>query len=58
MCSVNIGHLRVTVGHGHCRVTRGNHRLNIGQFRLTPGHLIGQLRVGKGYSMVTVGQQG
>ena len=43
---------------GHCKVTRGNHRLNIGQFRLTPGHLIGQLRVGKGYLMVTVGQQG
>ena len=59
MCRVNIGHLRVTVGH--CRsleVTRGNHRLNIGQFRLTPGHLIGQLRVGKGYLMVIVGQQG
>ena len=48
--------LNVTVGH--CKVTRGNHRLNIGQFRLTPGHLIGQLRVGKGYLMVTVGQQG
>ena len=32
--------------------------VNIGQFRLTPGHLIGQLRVGKGYLMVTVGQQG
>ena len=47
---VNIGHLRVTVG---------NHRLNIGQFRLTtPGHLVGQLRVGKGYLMVTVGQEG
>ena len=31
--------LQVTVGHP--RVTRGNHRLNIGLFRLTPGHLIG-----------------
>ena len=41
-----------------CRVTRGDYRLNIGQFRLTPGHLIGQLRVGKGYQMVTVCQQG
>ena len=48
MCRVNIGHLRVTVGHcrslkvtvDHPRVTRGNHRLNIGLFRLTPGHLI------------------
>ena len=40
MCRVNIGHLRVT---------RGNHRLSIGYFRLTPGHLIDQLRVGKGY---------
>ena len=55
MCRVNLGHLRVTVGH--CRVTRGNQRLNIGQFRLTPDHLIGQLRVGKGYLVVTVGQQ-
>ena len=29
MCRVNIGHLRVTVGHfiGHCGVTRSNHRL-------------------------------
>ena len=56
MCRVNIGHLRVTVGHS--RVTRGNHKLNNGQIRLTPDHLIGQLRVGKGYLMVTVGQQG
>ena len=56
MCRVNIGHLRVTVGHW--RVTRGDHRLNIGQFRLSPGHLIGQLMFGKGYLMVTVGQQG
>ena len=67
---VTVGHLRVTVSHymslyrslqvtvGHCRVTRGDHRLNIGQFRLTPGQLICQLRVGKGYLMVTVGQQG
>ena len=51
---------RVTVGHP--RVTRGNHRLNIGLFRLTPGQVtlwdIDQLRVGKGYLMVTVGQQG
>ena len=31
---------------------------HIGQFRLTPGQLIGQPRVGKGYLMVTVGQQG
>ena len=65
MSRVNIGHLWVTVGHlrvtvGHPRVTRGKQRLNIGLFRLTPGHLIGQLRVGigKGYLMVTVGQQG
>ena len=59
MCrvNVNIGHLRNTVGHCR-RVTGGNHRLNIGQFRLTPGQLIGQLRVGKGYLMVTIGQQG
>ena len=56
MYRVNIGHLRVTVGHW--RVTRGDHRLNIGLFRLTPGHLIGQRRVGKGCLMVTVGQQG
>ena len=47
-----VGHLRVTVGHCrstvcHCKFTKGNQRLNIGQFRLTPGHLIGQLRVGK-----------
>ena len=33
MCRVNIGHLRVTVGHcrslyvGQLKVTRGNHRL-------------------------------
>ena len=46
---VNIGHLRVTIG---------KHRLNIGQFWLSLGPLIGQLRVGKGYLMVTVGQQG
>ena len=56
MCRVNIGHLRVTVGH--YKVTRGNHRLNIGQYRLIPGYLIGELGVGKGYLMVTVGQQG
>ena len=46
---------------GHCRlllVTVGHCKVIIGQFRLTPGHLIGQLRVGKGYLMVTVGQQG
>ena len=49
MYRVNIGLLRVTVGH--CKDTRGNHRLNIGQFRLTPGHLIGKLRVGKGWSL-------
>ena len=30
----------------------------VNQLRLTPGHLIGQLRVGKGYLMVTVCQQG
>ena len=30
--------------------------LNIGQFRLTRGHLIGQLRVGKGYLMVNIGK--
>ena len=47
MCRVNIG---------YPRVTRGDHRLIIGQFRLTPGHIIGQLRVGKGYLMVTVGR--
>ena len=56
MCRVNVGHLRVTVGH--CKVNRGYHRLNIGKFRLTPGHLIGELGVGEGYLMVTVGQQG
>ena len=49
----NTTSLYVTLG-----VTVNNHRLNIGQFRLTPGHLIGQPRVGKGYLMVTVGQQG
>ena len=46
---VTLGSLQVTVGHcrslqvnvGHPRVTSGNHRLNIGLFRLTPGHLIG-----------------
>ena len=38
-------------------VTRCNHRLKIGQFRLNPGNLIGQLGVGKDYLMVTVGQQ-
>ena len=54
MCRVNIGHLRVTVGQ--LKVTRGNHRLSIGYFRLTSGHLIDQLRVGKGYLMVTIGQ--
>ena len=44
---------------GRCRYfTIDNHRLNIGKFWLTPGHLIGQLGVGKGYLMVTVGQQG
>ena len=33
---------------GYCKVTRGNHRVNSGQFRLTPGQLIGQPpRVGK-----------
>ena len=46
----------VTVGQ--LRVTRDNHRVNIGQFRLTPGHIIGELGVGKGYLMVTVSQQG
>ena len=47
-----VGSIYVTVGH--CRVTRGDHRLNIGQFMLTPGHLIGQLRVGKGYLEVNL----
>ena len=47
---VNIGHLRVSLGLcrsfvAYCKVTIDNHRLNIGQFRFTPGHLIGQLRV-------------
>ena len=43
---------------GYCCVTRGDHRLHIGQFRLNPGHLIGKLRDGKCYLMVTVDQQG
>ena len=39
MCRVNVGHPWVTAGH--CRsVTRGNHRVNIGQIRVTPGHLM------------------
>ena len=52
-CVVSLGQLGVTVGH--LGVTIGNHRINIGQFRLTLGHLIDQLRVGKGYLMVTIG---
>ena len=38
LCRVNISHLRVIVGHS--KVTRDNHRLNIGQFRLTPVTLL------------------
>ena len=57
-----LGQYRSLWGHcrsvGHCRVTKGNHRLNIDQFMLTSCHLIVQLRVGKGYLVVIVGQQG
>ena len=50
MCRVNIGHLRVTVG---------SLEVIIGSILLVNlCHLIGQLRFGKGYFMVTVGQQG
>ena len=54
------GHRRPLCNVSHPRVTRGNHRLNIGLFLLLQVTLldIGQLRVGKGYLMVTVGQQG
>ena len=55
MCRVNIGQLRVTVCHP--RVSKGNHRLNVGLFRLIPGHLNGELGVGKGYLLVAVGQK-
>ena len=57
MCRVNIGHLRLMVTVCHCvgslEVIIGSILVNLG-----PGHFISQLWVGKGYLMVTVGQQG
>ena len=37
MCSVNMGHHRVTMGH--LRVTIGDLRVTIGHLRVTIGHL-------------------
>ena len=43
------------VNIGHLRVTTGNHRLNIGQFRLTPCYFIIIRLVNLGHLRVTVG---